>query len=184
MADTFTIYSKKKFRFTRPPANPDAKVDLKSARDLAVFETKPNEVQEAPVWIRDDNMFKWASADGDIRAFEPANTNLPAQRLATQSPGQQQVPGQPGVHTAPILGDLNSHQEAPYEPRQTPTDEELNPQGGAYQINQPAAQNREGTNVPDPNAPAPGANDPNRPIRPSVKPKDNAQPQPQPVENK
>lgn len=71
------LYSKNKYRFMRPNAG-----ILKQTGDVAqvishqlafgeaFFELEPDQFQEAPDWIKDDNMFKWALMDGDIKVVE------------------------------------------------------------------------------------------------------------------
>lgn len=73
MADTIQIMSKKAFRFPRPDVNPLDNQELKFGEIF--FDTIPNEIQVAPAWIKDDPMFSWASADGDIVIVQTVPTS-------------------------------------------------------------------------------------------------------------
>lgn len=84
--DMITIFSKKAFRFPNPeggliskpkagerPEEAGARVIADSSRlgnrdkhKALFFDTVPNEIQQAPAWIKQDEMWAWALADGDI----------------------------------------------------------------------------------------------------------------------
>lgn len=85
---TITIFSKKAFRFPNPdprvalvskPAGDErpeeavhrvsedsSRLGASKRKELPFFDTKPGEIQEAPAWIKEDAMFDWAVADGDL----------------------------------------------------------------------------------------------------------------------
>lgn len=62
------IFSKKAFGFMKPGAD---KLD-KTAGIMVpeVVRTLPGEFQDVPDWCADDQMFKWAQADGDIEVIQ------------------------------------------------------------------------------------------------------------------
>lgn len=72
------VYSSNKYRFMRP----GAKLFEKSGTDVAAamtkqldfkdafFELEPDAFMEAPDWIQEDTMFKWALKDGDIKIVQ------------------------------------------------------------------------------------------------------------------
>lgn len=73
MADkTIKIFSRKKFRFANPNVkilgfNSDTGIANKQPDfEKAYFETEPGVIQDAPIWIKNDKMFAWASSDGDL----------------------------------------------------------------------------------------------------------------------
>lgn len=64
------ILSKKTFRFQKPGSSIIAtggeNLNKPERYEDIYFVTKPNEVEEAPEWIRKDKMFELATKDGDL----------------------------------------------------------------------------------------------------------------------
>lgn len=90
------ILSKKAFRFQKPgssvlgdTAGDSGNLNKPQAYEDIYFVTKPNEVQEAPDWIKRDKMFKLAAADGDLMEVmgspKVAQTDIDKQAAAKQA---------------------------------------------------------------------------------------------------
>jgi hypothetical protein len=58
------IFTKKVFGFRNPRVSAQEKL-TQTATD-AVIVTKKDEFQDVPGWVKDDQMFIWGVADGDI----------------------------------------------------------------------------------------------------------------------
>jgi hypothetical protein len=95
------IFCKKAFRFPNPDprlglvskpkknespeqasarlAQDSSKLGNRDKHAQLFFDTKPGEIQQAPDWIREDEMFNWAVQDGDLMVIE---TKAPAKQEA------------------------------------------------------------------------------------------------------
>ena len=80
------ILSKKAFRFSNPEIrilgfdNDTGAVRKQPDFKDAYFETTPNEIQDAPDWIKLNPMWKWATADGDLLEITVQPTGGPSEK--------------------------------------------------------------------------------------------------------
>ena len=82
------VFAKNRYRFLRPraallspPAEKGGAQVMQKQVDFteAFFELEPGQFQDAPDWIKDDQMFKWATQSGDIKVVEKGtDTSLPS----------------------------------------------------------------------------------------------------------
>jgi hypothetical protein len=80
------VYARSKYRFMRPGAKLFEKAGVDASQILgkqvefreAFFELEPEQFQDAPDWIKEDQMFQWALRDGDIKMVQPGqDTSIP-----------------------------------------------------------------------------------------------------------
>lgn len=158
MAEEIRILSRKAFRFVKPGstgvskpkpnetpeeavnrvAHDSAKLLNNAARQHHIqdgtFTTQPGHIQDAPAWIKQDEMFEWAVKDGDIEELVRRPTSAP--KAKAPEAGNARMGGAiPEVSASPndLVETADDEPEPVDEEEEEETEEEELPEGADQQ---------------------------------------------------